>query len=93
MVKNPLANARDMGSIPGPGRFHLLQSNQALKLQPLKPACLEPVFSNKRGNRNEKPCAPQLENRPHSPRLADILHSNEGPVQLSLSVASDSATP
>ena len=27
LVKNPLANARDRGSIPGPGRFYLLRSN------------------------------------------------------------------
>ena len=26
VVKNPPANARDMGSIPGPGRSHILQS-------------------------------------------------------------------
>ena len=25
--RNPPANARDMGSIPGPERFHMLQSN------------------------------------------------------------------
>ena len=27
MVKNPPANAGDMGSIPGPGRFHMPRSN------------------------------------------------------------------
>ena len=27
VVKNPPANARDMGSSPGPGRSHMLQSN------------------------------------------------------------------
>ena len=27
VVKNPPANARDMGSIPGPGRSHMLQSS------------------------------------------------------------------
>ena len=27
VVKNLLANARDTGSIPGPGRYHMLQSN------------------------------------------------------------------
>ena len=27
VVKNPPANAGDTGSIPGLGRFHLLQSN------------------------------------------------------------------
>ena len=26
MVKNPPAKAGDMGSIPGPGRFHMLRS-------------------------------------------------------------------
>ena len=27
VVKNPPANAGDMGSFPGPGRSHMLQSN------------------------------------------------------------------
>ena len=27
VVKNPPANARDTGSIPGPGRSHMPQSN------------------------------------------------------------------
>ena len=27
VVKNPPANAGDTGSIPGPGRCHMLQSN------------------------------------------------------------------
>ena len=27
VVKNPPANAGDMGSIPGPGRTHMLRSN------------------------------------------------------------------
>ena len=30
--KNPPANAGDMGSIPGPGRFHMLQRKQTYKL-------------------------------------------------------------
>ena len=29
MVKNPPANAGDMGSIPGPGRSHVPRSNEA----------------------------------------------------------------
>ena len=29
VVKNPPANAGDMGSSPGPGRFHMLRSNSA----------------------------------------------------------------
>ena len=36
MVKNPPANAGDMGSIPGLGRSHMLRSNQALVPQLLK---------------------------------------------------------
>ena len=27
VLKNPPANAGDVGSIPGPGRFHMLQGN------------------------------------------------------------------
>ena len=27
LIKNPLANAGDMGSMPGPGRFHMPQGN------------------------------------------------------------------
>ena len=27
MTKNPPANAEDTGSVPGPGRFHMPQSN------------------------------------------------------------------
>ena len=67
VVKNPPANAGDTGSIPGPGRSHMPQSNKAhvpqlLSLcsrarepQLLKPAHLEPVLCNKRSHRNEKP--------------------------------------
>ena len=42
MNKNLPANAGDTGSIPRPGRIHVLQSNQAHMPQLLKPACLEP---------------------------------------------------
>ena len=36
VVKNPPANARDMGSIPGQGRSHMPQSNEARVLQLLR---------------------------------------------------------
>ena len=38
VVKNPPANAGDMGSIPGPGRSHMPQSNKtcAPQLQSLR---------------------------------------------------------
>ena len=37
IVKNPIANARDMGLIPDPERFHMPQSNLACAPQPLSP--------------------------------------------------------
>ena len=67
VVKNPPANAGDTSSSPGLGRSHALRSNlvhapQLLSLrsrahesQLLKPACLDPVFRNKRSHHNEKP--------------------------------------
>ena len=67
MVKNPLANAGDMGSIPGIGRSHMQQGNYACTPQLLSScsrACasqrlslpaLEPVLCNKRSRCNEKP--------------------------------------
>ena len=63
--KNLPANARDTGSIPGLGKFHMLQSNwahapqflsppsKAHELQLLKPLPLEPVLHNNRNHRNE----------------------------------------
>ena len=55
VVKNPPANARDMGSSPGPGKSHMPRSNKARAPQLLKPARLEPVLCNRRRHRNEKP--------------------------------------
>ena len=37
VVKNPPANPEDTGSIPGPGRFHMLWGNEAYAPQLLKP--------------------------------------------------------
>ena len=62
VVKNPPANAGDMGSSPGPGRSHMLWSNYArapqllsLRATLMKPVHLEPVLHNKRSHHNEKP--------------------------------------
>ena len=66
VVKNPPANAGDMGLSPGPGSSHMPRSNEAREPQLLslrsrarepqlqKPACLEPVLRNKRSHRNEE---------------------------------------
>ncbi|KAI4562956.1 hypothetical protein MJT46_010565 [Ovis ammon polii x Ovis aries] len=67
--KNPPASAEDTGSIPGPGRSHMPQSNSVLVLQRLTPMHLEPTLWNKRSDRNEKakhrkkgdPCSQQPE--------------------------------
>ena len=67
VVKNPPANAGDMGLSPGPGRSHMPWNNEArvpqlLSLgsracvpQLLKPTRLDPELCNKRSHRNEKP--------------------------------------
>ena len=55
VVKNPPANAEDMGSIPGLGRFHMLHADQLSPSTSItEPACLEPVLGHKRSHRNEK---------------------------------------
>ena len=63
MDKNLAANAGDTGLIPGPGRSHMQQSNQACELQLLGPA------PRARAPRQETPPqwearAPQLESCP-----------------------------
>ena len=59
MDESPPANAGNMGSNPGLGRFHIQLSPctttiWAWVLQPLKPVNLEPVLRNKRSHHNEK---------------------------------------
>ena len=49
--ENPSASTRDMGSIPGPGRFHILGSNEAHVQQLRKPECLEPAIREDTGER------------------------------------------
>ena len=53
VVENPSDNAGDTGSIPGLEKSHKLQGNQAHAPQLLKPACLEPMLSNKRSHHSE----------------------------------------
>ena len=40
-VKNPPANVRDRGLIPGPGRFHMMLGNKARVPQLLSPGALQ----------------------------------------------------
>ena len=53
VAKNLPANTGDTGSIPCPGRCHLLQSNYAHEPQLLKPEHLEPVLCNRRSLHGE----------------------------------------
>ena len=57
MVKNLLANERDMGSIPGPGRSHMPRSNQAREPQLLSPCATatEAHMPRARAPQQEKP--------------------------------------
>ena len=71
VVRNPPANSGDAGSIPGPGRSHMPLCSEAHEPQPwslcsrarepqlLKPACLQPVPRNERGDCNGKTRPPQ----------------------------------
>ena len=55
MDRNPPANARDMGLIPDPERFHMPWSNEDQAPHLLKPVHLKPMLSNKRSPCSEKP--------------------------------------
>ena len=54
VVRNPPANARNMGSIPGLGRFHMTWGREACKEQLSIPWTLEPLLY-KRSHHNKKP--------------------------------------
>ena len=61
VVKNLPCNAKDTGSVPGPGRSHMPQSNQARVLQLLNPCTATPeahepraVLCSQRSQHNEK---------------------------------------
>ena len=51
-MNNLPANVGDAGSIPGPGRFHVLRNDYVRVLQLLS-LCLEPVFHNRRSHHKE----------------------------------------
>ena len=58
VVKNPPANAGDMGSIPSPGRSHMPRSNEACEPQLLSPHATTTEACTPRA------CAPQQERPP-----------------------------
>ena len=58
VVKNPLANAGDMGSSPGPGRSHMSRSNEVCVPQLLS------LCATTTEARTPRRCAPQQEKPP-----------------------------
>ena len=72
-------NEGDMGSIPGPGRSHMPQSNEP-HATTTEPVCLKPVLHNERSRCNEKPVR---WNRvaPTHPNQRKPVHCREGPAQ------------
>ena len=94
VVKNLPANAGDMGSIPGPGRFRMSGSNYtwvpqllslgstAQVLQLLKPVRLKPVVHNKEATAMRSPCV-MTKSNPQSPQLEKACPacSHEDPAQ------------
>ena len=70
VVKNPPANAWDMGSIPGPGRSHMSRNNEARvpQLPTLRSRAREPQLLSPRAATTEAhaptACAPQQEKPP-----------------------------
>ena len=56
-------NVGDMGSVPGPRRYHMLWSIKACAPQLPKPLCLGLVLGNKRSHGDEKP-VPSSEEEP-----------------------------
>ena len=56
MVRDPPANAGDSGVIPGVGRSHIPQGNEARRPRLLKPAPLEPMLHNKRSCHKKVHC-------------------------------------
>ena len=78
-VENPPANAGDTGSSPGPGRSHMLLSNEARAPQLLS------LRSRARAPQQEatamrSPCT-TTKSSPHSPQLEKASHSNEDLMQ------------
>ena len=83
--KNPPCNAGDTGSIPGPGRYHMLRSNEACVLQLLsppepqllKPTCPRARAPHARSHQNEKPLNHIEEQPPAHHNQKSLLAANK----------------
>ena len=81
MDKNPPANAGDRGSIPGPGRLHMPQSDWARSRQLRKSTHLEPVLHDKRNHCKWEGHALQWRVALTHHNSRKLAHSNENPVR------------
>ena len=82
MVKNQPCNARDIGSIPGPGRSHMPIATKPNMPQLLKPWHLQPALCSKRCHHNEEPAhcneeQPLLATTRESPHVAGKIHHSQ----------------
>ena len=76
--KNLPTSVGDMGSIPGPGRFHMPQGNKAHAPQILRLTCLKSMLCNKRSPGTTTGEQPLLAPTRESPRTAmKTQHSTE----------------
>ena len=70
VVKNPPANAGDMGVIPGPGRFHMPHSNYWAWMQQLLKSARPRVHALQHEKRPQgEACTLQPESNPSLPQL------------------------
>ena len=92
MIKNPPANEGNTGSIPGPGRSHMPQSDQVCEPQLLNLSSravdlqlLKPTHPRARAPQEKLPqCEAQslqLESSPYSPKPDKSPCSNEDPAK------------
>ena len=79
VVKNPPASAGDVGSVPGPGRFHMLcaphlltPGSRALKRQLVSPPAREPVLGKNRSRRDREELAQSHED-PAQPKINKVI--------------------
>ena len=79
VVRSPPASAGAVGSVPGPGRFHLLcaphlltQGSRALKPQLVSPPAREPVLGKNRSHRDRGELAQSHED-PAQPKINKII--------------------
>ena len=73
MVRNPPANAGDLVLRPGPGRFHMLQGNQAPSPHLLSPSMTTGEYPSLIASREKPACSNEDLEQPGKPKLGGWL--------------------